>query len=256
MRDLHPSGAGGGRCGGISSTSICTQTAPPPSLPQEVAGKWQLCVCCCVSCCFEMSILIRFGFIFWGLQASLDPANHVVRESFRSTFFLVFSKLNLSTEVVTAVESLIPIPPPKHLCLLVWIFFSWARGHRKSNSLIHQQGSTFSTSNANSLSVKSSQEDLGSFVAWEWLLGILLYMCIWILNIFLHMTVSVLQTTWASELVKKSILRCGRRGGKGEDVTEWDLCVGVGLICRVRVVGLFLSGNSSLRISPCWKPAS
>lgn len=30
---------------------------PSPSLPQEVAGKWQLCVRCCVSC-FEMSILI------------------------------------------------------------------------------------------------------------------------------------------------------------------------------------------------------
>ena len=172
--------------------------------------------------------------------------------SFDFFFFSFLVNLICQLKVVTAVASLIPIPPPKHLCLLVWIFFSWARGHRKSNSLIHQQGYTFSTSDANSLSVKSSQEDLGSFVAWEWLLE----MCIWILNIFLHMTVAVLQTTWASELVKKLILRCGRRGGKGEDLIEWDLCVGVGLICRVRVVGLFLSGDSSLRISPCWKPAS
>ena len=53
---------------------------------------------------------------------------------FRLFFFPFLVNLICQLKVVTAVASLIPIPPPKRLCLLVWIFFSWARGHRKSNS--------------------------------------------------------------------------------------------------------------------------
>lgn len=52
--DLPPSGWRGDR---FHHLHLYTGR-PSPSLPQEVAGKWQLCVRCCVSCCFEMSILI------------------------------------------------------------------------------------------------------------------------------------------------------------------------------------------------------
>lgn len=189
VRDLH---LWGGDDRGVDSTSICTQTAPPPSLPQEVAGKWQLCVCCGVSC-FEMSILIRFGFIFWGLLCRLGSCQPCGMRALSFDFF--FWNLICQLEVVTAVDPLIPISPPEHFCFPVLIFFPlWVGGHRVANSVTHQQGYTFNTSDANSLSKGTARRTWD--LLWHERSGFLepYLIC--------SMIVYVVQSTWASELLR------------------------------------------------------
>ena len=120
MRDLHP---WGGRRGGIAS---------PPSvhkqpLPQASRRKWPGNGSCAFAAaslvvlkCPFYSDLVSFSEAF--RQAWILPTMWSESPFVRLFFFLFL--VDLSTEVVTAVDSLIPIPPPKHLCLLVWIFFS------------------------------------------------------------------------------------------------------------------------------------